>query len=67
MSMKNTSAFTSRDVVSLTEIAQHTSLSVTDARDVLIGTSYDMEAKVELEEYLGMSVEDISVYFGEES
>lgn len=64
MSQKNEDAFTERDVVSLTEIATETSLSIGEARDVLLGGSYMMDDKAELEEYLGMDVADISVYFG---
>jgi hypothetical protein len=63
-SNKKNDVFREREVVSLTEIASETSLSIGEARDVLVGGSYMMDDKEELEEYLGMSVGDISVYFG---
>lgn len=61
---KNDEAFTEREVVSLPEIANNTSLSIGEARDVLLGGSYMMDDKEELEEYLGMEVREITTYFG---
>jgi len=61
---KKDEAFTTREVVSLTEIADNTSLSIEEARDVLLGGSYMMDDKAELEEYLGMDMKDITTYFG---
>lgn len=64
MSDKNDEVFTERDVVSLVDIATNTELSVGEARDVLLGGSYMMDDKDVVEDYLGMDVADVSVYFG---
>lgn len=64
MSDKNEEVFTERDVVSLVDIATNTELSIGEARDVLLGGSYMMDDKEVVEEYLGMDVADVTVYFG---
>lgn len=61
---KNDEVFTEREVVSIHEIVENTSLDYEAVSDVLYGGSYYMGDQEEIEEFLGLDMTEVRMFFG---